>query len=100
MRKRVVSGGAIAEGIPVRVTVTSCETGAVGLAVMVTVVDLPGVSVGGLNVALVPGGSPSSDSAMVKFPAPSWLDPKVILEDPPMGTPTSSTIGARKLKVV
>lgn len=64
IRKFPVALDTGAWGVPVRVTVTFCETGAPLLALTETVADWPGRIVFGVIVAVVPGGSPLTESAM------------------------------------
>lgn len=68
------------------------------VAVIVTVADCPTLMVGGLIVALVPGGSPSTESSTAYVACPltivftgTWLDP-------PTGTAISENKGLGKKK--
>jgi hypothetical protein len=53
-------------GVPVTVKLTFRDTGAPLDAVITNVLAWPGTMVGGVKVAVVPGGSPDTDRAMSK----------------------------------
>ena len=63
-RNGVLTAAVAADGVPVKVTVTFCVTGALGAAVNVTVALWPGEMTAGEMDAEVPGGSPLREGVM------------------------------------
>jgi len=90
-RNVVDAGVTVAEGVPVSVISAFCVTGALPLAVTVTVTLWPGDKTAGEMLAVVPGGRPLTDgvtskSALAgKMEVPYWME-----FDPPMETPSSA----------
>jgi hypothetical protein len=86
------------EGVPISWIAAFCVTGALLVAVSVTVTLCPGKKKAGLKVAFVPGGKAETEGVMTKstLVVELTIDWNWRLPDPPIGTPISLFKGDAK----